>query len=152
MSWLGPATTTEPFPQPYHHRLVPGSVARSGDHEHAGHGPGLAIQHFVAQPGRINQVGKGVGVGPPGRVELNRLHCDRPAPQLGVAAAMVEVEMAVDYQAHVLDADAGFSEDGPEGSAAGHRSSIPAAIPYRLEARPAYTRVTSITSADPIGP
>jgi hypothetical protein len=90
---------------PYHHRLVPGSVARSGDHEDPGHDLGLAVQYFVTQPGRIDQVGKGVVDGPPGRLELSRLNRDGPASQLGVAAAMVEVEVAVDNQAHVLDAD-----------------------------------------------
>ena len=113
---------------PYHHRLVPGSVARSGDHEHPGHDLGLAVQYFVTQPGRIDQVGKGVVDGPPGRLELSRLNRDGPASQLRVAAAMVEVEVAVDNQAHVLDADPRFSEGGLQGLAAGQIVSVDVGI------------------------
>jgi hypothetical protein len=77
-------------------------VPRSGDDQHAGQYLGLAVELLVAQSGRVDEFRQRV-VGSSRRFELDALCQDGAASQLGVAAAVVEVQVAVGNEPYVLD-------------------------------------------------
>ena len=62
---------------------------------------GLPVEQLVGKPGDVYQLGQGVARRVEGGLELDPLGEDRPAGEAGVAAAVVEVKVAVHDQPDV---------------------------------------------------
>lgn len=94
-----------------HDRLVARRVPGRGDDQHAGQYLGLAVELLVAQPGRVDELRQGV-VGSSSGFEFAALDEDRSARQLRVAAAVVEMQVAVGHKPYVLETRADVGECG----------------------------------------
>jgi hypothetical protein len=91
-------------------RLVASGVARRRHDEHPGLDLCLPVELLVAKTGDVNQLGKGVVRGGSRGLELPALYKEPPSDELGVAAAVVKVQMAVDDELDVF----GSGADGGE--------------------------------------
>lgn len=91
------------FPAANDDGLVPSRMTGSRYDEYAGQHLRLTIELLVLQPGRVDELGQRV-TGSAGTLELDSLGQDRPAGQLRVAAAVIEVQVTVDDELDVLGA------------------------------------------------
>jgi hypothetical protein len=98
--------------------LVSGRVPRGGNDQHPGEDLGFAVELLLAQAGSVDQFRQRVAV-TSSCLQLDALGDDRPPRQLGVPAAVVEVEMAVDHDRDIVGGDAGVGESGREGTSSG---------------------------------
>ena len=99
-------------------RLVTRGVPGRRHDVHAGQHLGLAVQLLVPQTRRVDELGQGV-VGGAGGLELGALRHHRTAGELRVAAAVVEVQVAVDDERDVVEPRAGRRQRGPQQVAPG---------------------------------
>ena len=100
----------------HHQRLVPVHVSRRGDHVDAGTDLGLPVQQFVGTAGEVHEVVHRVVPSSCHR-EFFPLTHDRATSQHRVAAAMIEVQMAVHHQLDLVQRNADgakrFRQDDP---------------------------------------
>ena len=84
------------------HRLMPGRMAGSWQDEHAREDLRVTVDDLVREPGRIDEVRQGVAIICVRRLEFDSLGEDRASREAGVAAAVVEMKVAVDDDADVF--------------------------------------------------
>jgi hypothetical protein len=97
--------------------LMAGGMSGSRNHEDPGQHLSFPIELLVAQARRVKELRQRVVRGRSRCLELHTLREDRSTRELGIATAVLEVEVTVDHQLDILPVSTGSGDGGVQGPA-----------------------------------